>query len=47
MDLQRRLICMTDMQHYNQQKQEIERLLLQNKQKNKEAESKKQRSMKS
>lgn len=34
---------MTDMKHYNQQKQEIEKLLLQNKQKNKEDEARRQK----
>lgn len=42
LDNHRRLICMTDMQHYNKQKEEIEKLLAENKQKNKEAEARRQ-----
>lgn len=36
-DPHRRLVCKTDVHHYNQQKEEIERLLLENSEYNKEA----------
>ena len=44
-DLHRRLTCKTELQHYNVQKEEIERLLQENSEYNKEVEARRQKEM--